>query len=166
VNTTSLNLRGDREIVIERTFDAPPHIVFEAWTRPEHVRRWWTPLSCTEFVLCEADVRPGGEYRYVTRYGDQEAAFSGTYDEVEPPTRLVYSQVFEPMADAGAAVVTVTFEARGDRTHVVSHELYPSAEARTAALASGMETGLRETYEQLEALVAQLTAGDGVRIER
>ena len=165
MNTTSLDLRGDREIVIERTFDAPPQLVFDVWTQPEHVRRWWTPLSCTEFVECEADVRPGGAYRYVTRYGDQEAAFSGTYDDVQPPTRLVYTQVFEPMAEYGAVVVTVTFEPRGDRTHVVSHERYPSAEARTGALASGMETGLRETYEQLAALVAQLQARADIPFE-
>lgn len=158
MNTTTLDLRGDRELVIERSFDAPPQIVFDAWTRPEHVKRWWTPLSCTEFVSCEADVRPGGAYRYVTRYGDLETGFSGTYEEVDAPNRLVYTMVFEPMAEYGASVVTVTFEPRGDRTHVVSHERYPTAEARAGALASGMETGLRETYEQLEALVGQIEA--------
>lgn len=156
MNTTTVDLKGDRTIVIERTFDARRDTVFDAWTRPELVRRWWTPLSCTEFVTCEADVRTGGTYRYVTRYDGLDTAFSGTYEEVTPTTRLVYTQVFEPMAEAGAATVTVTFETRGDRTHVVSHEVYPSPEARTAALASGMETGLRETYEQLETLLATL----------
>ena len=157
MNTTTVELRGDREVIIERTFDAPAHIVFDAWTRPEHVRRWWTPLSCTEFVTCDADVRTGGTYRYVTRYGDQETAFSGTYELVAPHSRLVYTQVFEPMAEAGAARVTVTFDAQGARTHVVSREVYPSAEARSAAFAAGMETGLRETSEQLADLVAELS---------
>jgi uncharacterized protein YndB with AHSA1/START domain len=160
---TSLALKADREIEIERTFRAPPRIVFEAWTKAEFVRRWWAPKSMgAEISDCQADVRVGGKYRYVTRASDgQEFAFSGTYDEVAPPSRLVYRMFFEPMMDAGATIVTVTFEARGESTHLVSHELYPSAEARQAAVASGMEHGLRETMNQLDDLVASLAKGEG-----
>ncbi|MBX3229227.1 MAG: SRPBCC family protein [Labilithrix sp.] len=154
---TKVELRGDREIVIERTFRAPPRVVFEAWTNPDFVRRWWAPKSMgAEMSEVRADVRAGGTYRYVTRAGDQELAFSGTYSEVTPPSRLVYTMFFEPMKDAGASVVTVTFEARGEHTHVVSHEVYPSAEARQAAVASGMEDGLRVTYDQLDELVVEM----------
>ncbi|UJR78448.1 SRPBCC family protein [Sandaracinus amylolyticus] len=157
MSETSMELRGDREIIIARTFRAPPRIVFEAYTKPEHVKRWWAPksLGC-EVTSCEADVRVGGRYRFVTRAGGQDFAFSGTYTEVTSPTRLVYTQVFEPMADAGHAVVTVTFEDHEGTTRFVSHELYPSAEAREAALASGMEHGMRETMRQLDELVVSL----------
>lgn len=157
MSETSMELKGDREIVIVRTFRAPPRLVFEAYTKPEHVKRWWAPksLGC-EITSCEADVRVGGRYRYVTRAGDQELAFSGTYTEVLAPERLVYTQVFEPMADAGQAVVTVTFEDHDGATRLVSHEVYPSAEARDAALASGMEHGMRETMRQLDELLASM----------
>jgi uncharacterized protein YndB with AHSA1/START domain len=154
-----VELKDDRAIVIERTFRAPPRLVFEAWTKAEFVRRWWAPKSMgAEIVDCQADVRVGGKFRYVTRAGGDEFAFSGTYSEVSPPSRLVYTMFFEPMMDLGATVVTVTFEERGESTLVVSHELYPSAEARQGAVASGMEQGLRITYDQLEELVASLFA--------
>ena len=150
---TSLELRSDREIIISRTFRAPPRIVFDAWTRAEFVKRWWAPRSCVEMVDCQADVRVGGKYRYVTRANGHESAFSGTYQEITPHTRLVYTQIFEMFPDA-AVLVTVTFEERDGHTHLVSHELYPSKEARAGALSSGMEHGLRETMDQFEELVA------------
>jgi uncharacterized protein YndB with AHSA1/START domain len=154
-NQTSIEQKGDREILISRTFNGPARIVFEAWTKPELVSRWWLPKSCNDgTVLCEADVRVGGKYRYVTRMGMSEFAFSGQYTEITPHSRLVYTMIFEPAADAGASIVTVTFEERGGKTHLVSHELYPSKEARKAALDSGMEHGLRETMDQLDELVA------------
>src|SRR5215468_5755592 len=95
---TSMDLEGDRAIVIARTFDAPPRVVFDAWTKPELVRRWWAPKSRgVALMVCEADVRVGGAYRYVLGRDAEELAFSGTYREVTPYSRLVYSQVFEPM---------------------------------------------------------------------
>jgi uncharacterized protein YndB with AHSA1/START domain len=157
-NQTSMELVSDREIVIARTFNGPARIVFDAWTRPELVRRWWAPKSHGVSVAeCDADVRVGGKYRYVLRRdtGD-EFAFSGEYREVTPHTRLVYTQIFEPYAEAGAVMVTVTFEERGGKTHLVSNEIYPSAEAREAALSAGMEHGMRETMDQLDELVASL----------
>lgn len=158
MSDTTMELSGDREIIIARTFRAPPRIVFDAWTKAELVKRWWAPKSLgAELVGCEADVRAGGTYRYLMRADGNELAFSGEYREVTPPSRLVYTQVFEPMADAGAAVITVTFDDDGTgNTRLVSRELYPSAEARDAALASGMEHGMRETMRQLDELVASL----------
>lgn len=161
---TTVALEDDRAIVIARTFNGPARIVFEAWTRPEIVRRWWAPKSRGVVVIgCDADVRVGGRYRYVLRTsGDSncgpagEIAFSGRYTEVTPHTRLVYTQVFESMQEAGEVIITVTFEEQDGKTRLVSHELYPSAEVREAVLASGMEDGLHETYDQLDALVASL----------
>jgi uncharacterized protein YndB with AHSA1/START domain len=154
---TRMEIRSDREIVISRTFDAPERIVFSAWTDAAHVRRWWAPKSHgVAVVWCEADVREGGRYRYVLGRGAEEMGFSGTYLEVAPHSRLVYTQVFEPMAAAGEVVVTVTFVEAEGRTHLVAHELYPSAEARAAALSAGMEHGMRETMDQLDALVTSL----------
>lgn len=157
MNRTSMERTSDREIVIARTFRAPADIVFDAWTRPEYVRRWWAPQSRgVTLVQCDADVRPGGAYRYVLARGKSERlAFSGKYLEIARPTRLVYTQIFEPFPD-GEAVVTVSFEERDGSTTLVAHELYPSKEALDGALASGMEDGTRETMDQLDALVASL----------
>jgi len=156
---TAMRLEDDREIVIERTFNGPARIVFDAWTRPELVRRWWAPAALgVTMVSCDADVRVGGTYRYVLKpAGAPEFAFSGTYTEVTPPTRLVYTQIFEPMAGAGEVISTVTFEERGGKTHVVSREVYPSAEVRTTVLETGMEHGMRITMDQLDELVASLS---------
>jgi len=153
-----MELTGDREIVIERTFNGPARIVFDAWTRPELVKRWWAPRSRgVSLIACDADVHVGGAYRYVLRTdrGD-EFAFSGVYREITPHSRLVYTQIFEPMADAGEMIITMTLEERGNQTHLVSREVYPSKEARDAALGSGMEHGMRESMDQLDELVASL----------
>ena len=160
-NRTTMDLEGDRAIVITRTFDAPPAIVFDAWTNAELVKRWWAPRSLgVSMTGCQAEVRVGGAYRYVLRRDTgEEMAFSGRYTEIAAPTRLVYTQVFEPMAHVGEAIVTVTFEAQpGDtgKTRLVSREVYPSKQARAGVIASGMEHGMRETMEQLEALLATL----------
>jgi uncharacterized protein YndB with AHSA1/START domain len=163
INPTTLELEGDREIVITRAFNGPARIVFDAWTRPELVRRWWAPTSLgVAIVSCDADVRAGGRYRYVLRAGaGAEMAFSGMYTEVTPPSRLVHTQIFEPTAagtspDDEGIVVTVTFDERDGRTHVVSRTVCPSAAVRDAIIASGMEHGMRETMDLLEALVASL----------
>lgn len=158
VNTTSMKLEGDREIIIARTFNGPARIVFDAWTRPDLVKKWWAPKSLgVTLASCDADVRVGGKYRYVLagRHGE-EIAFSGRYVEIVQSSRLVYTQVFEPMADAGEVTVSMTFEEHDGKTHVVSHEVYPSAEARDAAIGSGMEHGMREAMNQLDELVASL----------
>jgi uncharacterized protein YndB with AHSA1/START domain len=163
MNQTSMELKGDREIVIERTFNGPARIVFDAWTRPELVRRWWAPKTRRVSVVgCDADVRAGGYYRYVLRLeSGSQFAFSGKYTEVTPPTRLVYTQIFEPTA-AGTkpgdaeVIITVTFNERDGKTHMVSHSLCPSKEVRDAIIASGMEGGMRETMDLLDELVASL----------
>jgi uncharacterized protein YndB with AHSA1/START domain len=156
-NQTTMELVGDRELIITRTFDARPHRVFQAWTDATLVRRWWAPRSRgVAMASCEADVRVGGKYRYVLRRDDGgDLAFSGEYRELTPPSRLVYTQIFEPHP-GDPVIVTVTFEDRAGKTRMVSHELYPSAAVRAAVLESGMEHGMRETMDQLDALVATL----------
>ena len=158
MNRTSMELVDDREIVITRTFNGPARIVFDAWTKPELVKRWWAPKSRGVTVVgCDADVRVGGNYRYVLRpaQGD-EIAFSGKYTEVTPHSRLVYTQIFEPMADAGELTITVTFDEHDGKTRLVSREMYPSKEVRDIVLATDMEHGMRETMDQLDELVASL----------
>jgi uncharacterized protein YndB with AHSA1/START domain len=157
-NKTTMELDGDRSIVITRTFNAPPRIVFDAWTRADLVKRWWAPRSRgVSMASCEADPRPGGKYRYVLRLptGD-EVAFSGEYSELLPFSRIVYTQVFEPAAEGGAAIVTITLQEVEGKTRLTSREVYPSAEVRDAVLASGMEGGMRETMDQLDELVHSL----------
>ena len=164
MNPTTLELKGDREIVIERTFNGPAHIVFDAWTRPELVARWWAPVSRgVSVVACTADVRAGGSYRYHLRHPHGEFAFTGEYLEVTPPTKLVYTQLYEPaasgtMADDAAITVTVTFTERGGRTHLISHTHCPTPELRDAIIASGMEGGVRETMDLLETRVESLVS--------
>ena len=163
---TSMTLQGDREIVIARTFNAPARLVFDAWTKAELVKRWFAPKSRgVELVECTAEVKVDGAYRYVMqRAGSEPFAFSGKYLEVTPHSKLVYTQTFEPMAAAGYAEISVTFAERDGKTHLVSTERYPSAAVRTAAIESGMESGMRETIDQLDSLVSSLSspaAGSG-----
>jgi uncharacterized protein YndB with AHSA1/START domain len=157
-NPTTLERRSDRELVVTRAFNGPARIVFDVWTKPEHLKRWWAPKSLgVSLFSCEADVRVGGSYRYVFgRDPKRPMAFSGRYTEVDPPSRLVWTQVFEPMPEAGEAIVTATFEERDGRTELVVHQHYASKEALDGAIASGMEKGMRETYDQLEELVESL----------
>jgi uncharacterized protein YndB with AHSA1/START domain len=155
-----MTLDGERTIVISRAFKTTPEIIYRAWTDPELVKRWWAPRALgVSMVSCEADVKVGGTYRYVLQNPDGgQIAFSGQYVEIIPGRRVVYTQIFEPMAEAGSAELTVTFAAEGHRTLVVSTETYPSAEVRDIVMSSGMEEGMRDTMNQLDELVLQLSA--------
>jgi uncharacterized protein YndB with AHSA1/START domain len=157
-NTTTVERRSDRELVVIRSFNGPARIIFDAWTKPELLKRWWAPRSHgVSLFSCEVDVRVGGRYRFeFGRDPKQPMVFSGTYSEVVPPSRLVFTQLFEQMRSAGEAIVTATLEETGAKTRLVVHQLYPSKEALDGAVASGMEKGMRETYEQLEDLLTAL----------
>jgi len=163
--TTRVERASDRELVLRRTFRARPSIVFDAMTKPELLRRWWAPRSLGVVLYeCDADVRVGGAYRYVfAKEGTPKMAFSGVYREVLPPSRLVYTQIFEPMRDAGEGLITAVFEEHAGYTRLTQRELYPSKEALDGALATGMEKGLRETLEQLETLVSELERASASR---
>jgi uncharacterized protein YndB with AHSA1/START domain len=160
---TTIELEGDRGFVIRRRFNGPARIVFDAWTKPELVRRWWAPAALgVKFVSCDADVRVGGTYRYVIESGPgQVMAFAGTYRELTPFTRLVHTQYFEPTAsgadpDDEPLIVTVTFDERDGRTDVVSRAVAPTPEIRDAIIASGMEHGVHATWDQLDDMVATM----------
>ena len=157
-NETLVERATDREIVVTRTFDAPAHIVFDAWTKPEFLKRWWAPKSFgVSLFECESDLREGGTYRYAFgRDPKNPEVFSGRYVEVNAPSRLVLTQVYDRMRDAGEAVVTATFEESQGKTLLTLRQLFPSKEALEGALASGMETGMRVTLDQLDALVASM----------
>jgi uncharacterized protein YndB with AHSA1/START domain len=149
---------SDRELTVTRTFNAPAHIVFEAWTKPELLKQWWAPKSFgVSLFECEQDLRVGGAYRFAFgRDPKNSEVFSGRYLEVDPPSRLVLTQLYERMADIGDVVVTVALEESQGRTHLTLHQLFPSKEALEGALASGMERGMRVTLDQLDALVASM----------
>jgi uncharacterized protein YndB with AHSA1/START domain len=150
---TKVERKSERELVVTRTFDAPARIVFEAWTRPELLQRWWAPKSFgVVFLSCEADVRTGGRYRFVFGHGDAKPMeFFGRYLEVTPPVRLVWTN---DEAGDGGSITTVTFEEQGGKTLLVMHDLYPSKEALDAAIASGSTSGMGETFAQLDELLA------------
>jgi uncharacterized protein YndB with AHSA1/START domain len=142
---------SDREIVLTRAFDAPRDLVFEAWTRPEHVRHWWGLRSST-MLLCEAEVRPGGSWRYVTTAEDgAEVPFTGVYREITPPERLVYTEMYdvEPFNSGDPAVNTVSFTEKEGRTLVTVTTVYPTKEVRDFVLGTGMEAGAAESYDRL-----------------
>jgi uncharacterized protein YndB with AHSA1/START domain len=157
---TQVERSSERELIIRRIFRARPSTVFDAMTKPELLRRWWAPSSLGVVLIeCEAEIRVGGRYRYVFgRPGEPAMAFSGVYKEVERGSRLVYTQIFEPMPNTGDGVITATFEEHDRGTLLTQRELYPSKEVLDGAIASGMERGMRETLEQLEALLPELEA--------
>lgn len=159
-NTTTVERTSDRELVVTRTVNGPPRIVFEAFTRPELFTRWWVPKSFGLSLLsCELDVRVGGTYRLVFSHsGSEPVAFFGTYVDVTPQSRLVWTN--DEGGESGA-VTTVTFEEKDGRTLLVMHDLYPSKEALDAAIASGSTSGFGETFEQLDELLVTLGAAMG-----
>ncbi|MDB4954945.1 MAG: hypothetical protein JWO36_2514 [Myxococcales bacterium] len=155
---TQVERASERELILRRNFRARPITVFDAMTKPELLRRWWAPRSLGVVLIdVEADVRVGGHYRYAFgRPGEPPMAFSGIYQEVVRGARLVYTQIFEPMREAGVGLITATFEEHDGGTRLIQRELYPSKEVLDGAIASGMERGMRETLEQLEALLPEL----------
>jgi uncharacterized protein YndB with AHSA1/START domain len=158
---TTMERTSDRELVVTRTFNGPARIVFEAWTKPELLKRWWAPKSFgLTMISCEADVRVGGTYRLVFRHDafSEPLAFFGRYTEVTPHSRLVWTN---EEGEGGGQVTTVTFEEKGGKTLLVMHDLYPSKEALDAAIASGSTSGTGETFEQLDELLVTLGASVG-----
>ena len=163
-NRTTMERKSERELVVTPTFNGPAHIVFEAWTKPELLKRWWAPKSFgVSFISCEADVRAGGTYRFVFGHpaSEQPMEFFGRYIEVTPHSRLVWTNDEGGEGGEGGAVTTVTFDERGFETLVVMHDLYPSKEALDAAIASGSAGGFSETFEQLDELLITLGTSAG-----
>jgi uncharacterized protein YndB with AHSA1/START domain len=157
-NPTTVERKSERELVVTRTFNGPPRIVFEAWTRPELFRRWWVPKSLgMSLRSCEMDVRVGGKYRL--EFEPDGVAFFGTYLDVTPNSRLAWTN--EEGGEDGP-VTTVTFEEKGGKTLLAMHELYSSKEALDAA-GTGAADAMGETFEQLDELLVTLSASPGRR---
>lgn len=148
----------EREIRVERVFDAPRDRVFAVYTDPELIPEWWGPRGTTT-IVDRMEVRPGGGWRFVMRQTDgSETSFRGTYREITPPERIVQTFEWEGMP-GHVSVETATFEELGARTRVTTTSLFHTPEERDGMLASGMEGGLNETYARLDELLARLGAG-------
>ena len=155
-NRTTVERKSEREVVVTRAFNGPARIVFEAWTKPELFRRWWVPKSLgMSLRSCEMDVRVGGKYRL--EFEPDGMAFLGTYLEVRPHSRLVWTN---EEGGEGGPVTTVTFEQKGGKTLVVVHELHSSKEALDAA-GTGAADAMVETFAQLDELLLTLGASVG-----
>jgi uncharacterized protein YndB with AHSA1/START domain len=155
-NRTSIARKGDRELVVTRRFDAPPGIVYKAWSQSELFRRWWMPKSVSgvSLVACDMDVRTGGKYRLEFSTGGPDTmAFYGKYLDVVPNERIVWTN------DEGeeGAITTVTFEEQGGKTLLTFHEAYPSSEALEEAM-QGSAAGLPEQLDQLDELLSGMSA--------
>jgi len=153
-NATSVERKGDRELVVTRTFDAPPRTVFKAWSEPELFRKWWVPKGAPMTLLsCDMDVRTGGKYRLEFGAGDQSMAFHGKYLDVVPGERIVWTN---DESDEEGAVTTVTFEDQGGKTLLTFHELYPTREALEEAM-TGSAAGLPTQLDQLDELLSGMS---------
>ncbi len=149
-NETTVERKSDLELVVTRTVNAPPRLVFEAWTKAELFRRWWVPKSFgLNLLSCEMDVRVGGEYRLTFLHEGSTMEFFGTYLEVTPDSRLAWTN---EEGDDGKTVTTVTFEENEGKTLLVVHDLYPSKEA----VDTGSTGAMPEVLDQLEELLASL----------
>ena len=154
---TTMERTSERELVVTRTIDGPAHLVFDAWTKPELLQRWWVPRSFPITLLSvEMDVREGGSYRLTFQVDPTTTmAFFGRYLEVSPPKRLVWTN---EESEGDATVTTVTFDEDGGRTRLVVHDLYPSKDALDEAIASESIPGWAEQFDQLEELLLELDA--------
>ena len=152
-NQTKVERKSDREFVVTRTINGPSQIVFEAWSKPELFKKWWVPKSAPmALVSCDMDVRTGGKYRLVFSMNSQTMEFFGTYLEVIPYTRIVWTN--DEGGEEAATTTTVTFREFNGTTLVTVHDLYPSKEALDAAIEGGATGGLPEQLDQLEEFIA------------
>jgi uncharacterized protein YndB with AHSA1/START domain len=156
-STFKVTTPSDYEIALTRLFDAPRHLVFEAMTKPEHVKRWWGVLSDKHSVpVCEIDLRVGGAWRFVGRGPEGDyPAFYGVYHEIAPPERLVFTEFFEPFPD-GESLVTSVFTEENGKTRLTVTARYPSLEVRDMVIKTGMEKGAATSYDRLEEVAREL----------
>ena len=151
----TLTLPSDREIEVTRVFDAPRDLVWKAYTDPEAIPQWWGPRRHTTTVD-KMDVRPGGVWRYVSRDADgNEYGFHGEYREVVPPERIVCTFEFEGMP-GHVSVETLTLVEHQGKTTLTSTSVFGSVEDRDGMLQSGMEAGVRETWDRLAEYIETL----------
>jgi uncharacterized protein YndB with AHSA1/START domain len=156
--TFKVSTPSDREIALTRLFDAPRDLVFDAMTKPEHIRRWWGMLGEGYSVpVCEVDLRVGGTWKFTNAFPKGQCTFYGTYREIARPDRLVFSETMEPHPDPGS-LVTATFTDEGGKTRLTVVAEYPSKDVRDIVIATGMERGAAISYDRLEEVAAELAA--------
>ena len=146
---------SDREILMQRIFRAPAQLMYDVWTKPEHVRRWYG-VRGTTVTVCDIDLRVGGAWRWVVvRPDNVEIAFSGEFLELDPPRLIRRTERFEQMPGGDPAIVTITFEERdgGAETFFSATMLFPTKRERDMCLQSGMEHGLRECYANIDKII-------------
>ena len=158
-DTFTVTTPSEREIRMTRLFNAPRHLVWEAMSKPEHIKRWWGCLGRGYSVpVCEVDLRPGGKWRFVNRHPKGEAEFYGEYREIVPPERIVFTEIFAPFPDAGSLVTAVLTE-ENDKTRLTVTAQYPSLEVRDMVIGTGMAKGAAASYDRLEEVAAELQRG-------
>ena len=148
---------SDREIAMTRVFDAPARLVFDAWTKPELIKRWLGVRAGWTMSVCEVDLRVGGKYRFVWSSPDMTMGMGGAYREVVPPTRLVSTEKFDEAWYEGEAVDTMVLVEQAGKTTVTTTVRYVSREVRDAVIKSGMASGVAEGYDKLAELLPSLT---------
>lgn len=157
--TLQVSTPSDREIVMTREFNAPRQLVFDAYTKPELLKRWLGVRNGWTLAVCEIDLRPGGSYRYVWRGPNRaDMGMRGTFTEVVAPARLVSTEKFDQAWYEGGCIGTVTFVERGGRTTLTMALRYDSKEVRDAVLRSPMKEGVEESFDTLEQLLVSSTA--------
>lgn len=150
--TLSVNLPSDREISLTRVFKAPRQLVYDAFSKPEILKRWFGPRGWS-LVTCDVDARVGGGFRFVLRAPDgRELGMRGAYRELSPPARSVHTESFDDFP--GESQVTSVLTEQDGKTTLVATILYPSSEIRDAVIKSGMEHGAAESYDKLAELLA------------
>jgi uncharacterized protein YndB with AHSA1/START domain len=150
--TLKVTTPSDREIVLTRVFDAPKHLVFDAFSKPELLKRWFGPRGWS-LVQCDVDLKVGGGFRFVMRGPDgRDMGMRGRYLEIAPPDRSVHMESFDDFP--GESQVTAVFVEDGGKTTMTATILYPSQEVRDAVIKSGMEHGAAESYDKLAELLA------------
>lgn len=154
--TFKVSTPSDTEIQMTRLFDAPRHLVFEAMSKPEHIKRWWGNLGDGYSVpVCEVDLRVGGKWRFVNRHPKGEAEFYGEYLELDPPGRIVFTEIYAPFPDAPSTVTGLLSEESG-KTRLVVTSKYPSKFVRDMVLQTGMEKGAAKSYDHLDRVAMEL----------
>lgn len=157
--TLKVSTPSDREIAMTRVFDAPSALVFEAYTRPELLKRWLGVFGGWTLDVCEIDLRVGGAYRYVWRnVNGQEMGMGGTYREIVPAKRIVSTEKFDDPWYEGEAVGTVDLVEEGGKTTLIMTVRYASKEVRDSVLQSPMETGVGQSFDKMEELLASMSA--------
>jgi uncharacterized protein YndB with AHSA1/START domain len=160
--TLKLTTRGDREIVMTRVFDAPRPLVFDAWTKPELLKRWLHGPEGWSLSVCEIDLRVGGRFRYLWRHSNgNEMGMRGVYREIVAPERIVATEKFDESWYPGEAVGTIVFQEQDGQTTLTQTLLYESRAARDGVLKSPMEGGVAESYNQLAELLTSMRSQGG-----